>query len=239
MAETGPRARALLYGRERETEVLKQLLSRAKERGAALVIRGEAGIGKSALLSVATARARANGFRVLIATGVQSEAELPFAGLHQLTQSLPWSPEALPGPQRNAVLAAFGETTSTGPDLFLIALATLGFLADAAARQPLLVIAEDAQWLDRPTSNVLTFVARRVEADPIVLLFAVREGAESGFLKAGLQEVRLAGLSDDDSAKLLSAVAPELKAPTRQRILDEAQGNPLALVELPATPDIR
>ena len=235
MAETGPRAQALLYGRERETEVLEHLLSHARERGAALVIRGEAGIGKSALLTVASAKAQANGFRVVTATGVQSEAELPFAGLHQLTRSLPLSPEALPGPQRDAVLAAFGETTSTGPDLFLIALATLGLLVDAAARQPLLVIAEDAQWLDRPTSNVLTFVARRVEADPIVLLFAVREGAESGFLKAGLQEMRLAGLSDDDAAKLLSAVAPDLKAPTRQRILDEAQGNPLALVELPAT----
>jgi hypothetical protein len=131
----------VLYGRERETDLLKGLVEPGRAHGDALVIRGDPGIGKSALLAVARASARASGFRVLTATGVQSEAELPFAGLHQLTHALPWQTEALPGPQRDAVLAAFGASSSSVPDLFLIALATLDVVADASAPSPLLVIA--------------------------------------------------------------------------------------------------
>jgi DNA-binding CsgD family transcriptional regulator len=222
-----------LYGREHEIEVLEAMLAAGTEHGEARVIRGDPGIGKSALLGSARAVAVARGFRVLTTTGVQSEAELPFAGLHQLLRPLPWTAEALPGPQREAVLAAFGRSNASVPDPFLIALATLELLADAASRSPLLVLAEDAQWLDRPTSNVLTFVARRVQADPIVMLFAVREGTGSAVLESGLNEMRLAPLVDTEAAKLLDAGAPSLTQLVRKHILDQARGNPLALVELP------
>ncbi|HXM54781.1 MAG TPA: ATP-binding protein, partial [Candidatus Dormibacteraeota bacterium] len=225
-----------LVGRRHETRVLDGLIAGATERGGALVIRGEPGIGKSAVIAAATAGARTRGFQVLTATGVQSEAELPFAGLHQLAHALVAGIESLPDPQRDAVRAAFGQTASATPDPFLIALATLQLLADEAGRAPLLVVAEDAQWLDRPTTNALTFVARRLESDPIVMLFAVRDGAESALLEAGLDELRLAGLDGDDAAMLLDSLTPGLGPSLRGRILDEAQGNPLALVELPAAP---
>jgi DNA-binding CsgD family transcriptional regulator len=227
----GPRR---LFGRERETEILDGVIARAREAGSALVIRGDPGIGKSALLAAAAATARIAGFQVLTAAGVQSEAELPFAGLHQLTHSLSEEAEALPTPQRAALLAALGRTGGAAPDLFLVALAALGLLVEVSGRQPLLVIAEDAQWLDRATSSVLAFVARRLEADPIVVLFAVRDGAGSMLLQAGLPELRPGALGEDDARKLLEAAAPELKLPMRRRVLTEARGNPLALVELPA-----
>lgn len=232
MAPRNAHGHAGLYGRERESKVLDDLLSRAKEHGAALVIRGDPGIGKSALVSTAAADAMSRGFQVLTATGVQSEAELPFAGLHQLTRAVPWDVESLPGPQREAVLAAFGETGNATPDRFLIALATLDLLAEAAGRSPLLIVAEDAQWLDRPTSDVLTFVARRLESDPIVLLFALRESAQNALLDAGLKELRLTALNEVDAASLLDAQAPYLELSIRQRALAEARGNPLAIVEL-------
>lgn len=222
-----------LYGRARETGVLDDMLASATQHGAALVLLGEPGIGKSSLVAAAAARARASGFQILTATGVQSEAELPFAGLHQLTRALHAGVDALPSPQREAMLAAFGRTSSATPDLFLIALATLDLLADAAVHSPLLVIVEDAQWLDRPTCDVLTFVARRLESDPIMLLIALREGSQSVLLNAGLTELQLAPLSNEDAGALLDARAPRLTAAIRRRVLQEARGNPLALVELP------
>ena len=130
------------------------MVARATAHGEALVLLGEPGIGKSSLLSAARARAQASRFQILTATEVQSEAELPFAGLHQLTRAVQRDVDSLPSPQREAMLAAFGRTTSAAPDLFLIALATLDLLADAAAHAPLLVIAEDTQWLDRPTCEL-------------------------------------------------------------------------------------
>lgn len=223
-----------LFGRLRETNVLDSLLSGATDRGGALVIHGAPGIGKSAMVSAAIAGARARGFQVLTATGVQSETELPFAGLHQLTYALSAQTESLPDPQRDAVRAAFGQITSAAPDLFLIALATLQLLVEAAGRAPLLVVAEDAQWLDHPTTRVLTFMARRIESDPIVMILAVRDGAESALLDAGLPEMPLTGLGDADAGSLLDSLAPHHGPSLRQRILDEARGNPLALVELPA-----
>src|SRR5258708_2042574 len=117
-------------------------------------------------------RTMVSGFRILTAAGVQSAAELPFAGLHQLARAVQREVDSLPSPQREAMLAAFGRTSAAAPDLFLIALGALDLLSDAAAHSPLLVIAEDAQWLDRPTCDVLTFVARRLESDPITLLMA-------------------------------------------------------------------
>jgi hypothetical protein len=172
--------------------------------------------------------------RVLTTTGVQSETTLPFAGLHQLLRPILGEVGELPSRQRDALLAAFGMTDRAAPDLFLIALAALELLAGVAARSPLLLIAEDAHWLDRSTADVLAFVARRLESEPMVLLAAVREGFESDLVEAGLPELRLEGLDEASSGALLDAWAPDLAGTVRERLLEEAAGNPLALVELPA-----
>ena len=140
---------------------------------------GEPGIGKSELFAVANLRSTDRGMQVLTATGVQSEAHLPFAGLHQLLRPRLARGEGSPVRQRVALLAAFGMTDAAAPDRFLIALAALDLLADTAARSPLLLVVEDAQWLDRPTGDVLAFVARRLGSEPIVLLTALREGQAS------------------------------------------------------------
>jgi predicted ATPase len=162
-----------LVGRERETHALTELLAGVGDRGAALVAQGAAGVGKSALLAAASAYARAQGMRVLTITGAQAEAQLPFAGLHQPLRPLLDHADELPVLQREALSAAFGMTDGTGedsaPNRFLIALATLELLPDAAERTPLLILAEDAQWLDGSTADALAFVARRIETEPSVL----------------------------------------------------------------------
>src|SRR4051794_9952051 len=215
VAIDGPEEQPALYGRDCELSVLDALLGGVRERGDALLVLGEPGIGKSALVAAASATARARGFQLLTATGVQSEAELPFAGLHQLTRVLQGGVESLPGPQREAMQAAFGRTSSAAPDLFLIALATLELLSDAATRAPLLVIAEDAQWIDRPTCDVLSFVARRLESDPIILLVALRPGSHSALLDAGLRELQVEPLPEPAAAAVLDARAPRLTAAVR------------------------
>ncbi len=230
-----------LFGRDREIRVLDDLIDGVNERGAALVVRGEAGIGKSALLASASARAKARGMLVLTATGVEAETHLPFAGLHQLLRPLLGEVGELPASQRDTLLAAFGMTVAQahapaqgqGPELFLIALATLELLAGAAERAPVLVIAEDAQWLDGATSDVLAFVARRAESDPLVLLMAIRDGTESALAAVGLPELRVEQLDKVAAGALLDAHAPGLTAPVRERLLEDAAGNPLALLELP------
>jgi DNA-binding CsgD family transcriptional regulator/tetratricopeptide (TPR) repeat protein len=228
-----PEAHAGLLDRASERAIVHALLDGIPQIGGALLIHGEAGIGKSVLVAEATGRARASGFRVITATGIQSEADLPFAGLHQLLRPIRWDTDATPSRQRDAMLAAFGRSASAAPDRYLIALTTLDILAEAAGRTPLLVIAEDAQWLDRPTCEVLAFVARRVESDPIAMLIVVRDGWPNPLLEAGLQELHVQGLSDPDAEALLIASAPELKPSVRERLLAQANGNPLALVELP------
>ena len=153
-----------IFGRERELSQLYELVDRVHERGATLLVRGEAGIGKSTLLAAACRRAEAAGMRVLRTTGVQSEAQLPFAGLHQLVLPVLGQADQLPTPQRGALLAAFGMVEAAeAPDRFSIALAVLELLSDAAQPASLLVVVEDAHWLDRSTADVLAFVARRVE----------------------------------------------------------------------------
>jgi predicted ATPase len=189
-----PPDESALYGRQREIETISALIARAKEHGDVLVIRGEPGIGKSAILAAASTEARTLGFQVLTAIGVQSEAELPFAGLDQLFRAMRWDADSLPDPQRTALLAAFGKASSATPDSFLIALATLDVLADAAASAPILIVADDAQWLDRPTADILTFVARRLESDPIAMLLAIRDDRQSPLVGVGLKELRLRGL---------------------------------------------
>jgi predicted ATPase len=165
-----------LYGREAELGVVEELLDGVPEHGGALVVRGDAGIGKSSLTAAAIGTAGARGMGVSRTVGVESEAQLPFAGLHQLLQPILGGLSELPGPQRAALKAAFGIADADAPDRFLIALATLDLLGDAAASSPLLLVAEDAHWLDRSTADVLAFVARRVSVEPIVVLLSVREG---------------------------------------------------------------
>ena len=224
-----------LFGRERELRALDELIDALGELGGSLVVRGEPGIGKSALLRAVSERATARGLTILRVTGIQSETSLAFAGLHQLLLPVIDGVEDLPGPQRDAVLSAFGMTGAAAPDLFLTALATLELLADAASASPLVLIVEDAHWLDRPTGDVLAFVARRLELEPIAMLFAIREGFESPMIGAGLPELQVDRLDEADAASLLDAQAPDLSPPTRDRLLLVAEGNPLALVELPGT----
>src|SRR6266851_5431484 len=225
----------VLVGREPELGIVEDLFEQVSERGSALIVRGEPGIGKSALLAEASVRAEDRGMRVLTATGVRSEAKVSFAGLHQLLRPIFDGLEELPGTQRDAMLAAFGMTDDAAPDLFLIALAALNLVADSADRMPLVLVAEDAHWLDRSTADVLAFIARRLESDPIVLLIACRDRTGNALDDAGLPEITLEGLGEVAAAELLDTHAPGLVPPLRERVLTEAAGNPLALVELATT----
>ena len=222
-----------LLGRESEVRLLGGLLDRVTDQGGALMVSGGPGIGKSALLGEAVRGARERGMLVLKVTGVQSEAVLPFAGLHSLLRPLLGRVDALGAPQRDAVLAAFGMTDAAVPDPFLTALAALDLMAEAAARAPVLVVADDAHWLDQATRDALTFVARRLEFEPILLVAAIRDGYETPLREAGLPSVALGALDPPTAAALLDSRSPGLPAGVRERFLREAAGNPLALVELP------
>ncbi len=168
-----------------------------------LVVRGEAGVGKSALLGI---RARGSiGVPSYAGCGVESEMELPFAGLHQLCATLLDRLDRLPPPQRDALGTAFGLTSGTRPDRFLVGLAFLSLLSDAADQEPLLCLIDDAQWLDQSSAQVLAFVARRLKAESIALVFAEREPGELDSL-AGLPEFGLEGLSDVHARELLGSV---------------------------------
>ena len=225
---------APLLGRAEEQSLLTSLLDEVGDRGQALVFRGEPGIGKSRLLSVAARAARERGMTVLRRAGVQSEAHVPFAGLHQLLRPVRERVVELPPVQRDALDAAFGLTGEVAPEHYRIAMASLDLVSDVAGDAPVLLVVEDAHWLDRPTADVLAFVARRIESDPIVLLAAARDGYPSALIDVGLPEHRLAGLDDATATELLGAAAPSLAPTARNRVLREAAGNPLALLELPA-----
>ena len=214
--------------------MLERLVARLPKRGGALVVRGEPGIGKTALLAVASAAASSKGVSVLRTAGAQSETGLAFAGLHQLLRPVLARLDHLPRPQRNALSAAFGATDVPAPDPFLIALAALNLLADAAERVPLLLVVDEAHWLDPPTASALAFIARRVDAEPIAVLFALRNGAANTLDSAGLPELRLGGLDDAAAGELADASAADLTPGLRRRVLQIAAGNPLALLELPA-----
>ncbi|MEY9892106.1 DNA-binding CsgD family transcriptional regulator [Catenulispora sp. MAP5-51] len=225
-----PRTNAFL-GRDHERAEIDGLLGRARHGGGSvLVVRGEAGIGKTALMRYCARQA--SGFRVLEASGVESEMELPFAALHQLCGPFLDRIGALPGPQRQALEVAFGLAGGNPPDLFFLGLATLGLLAEAAAEQPLACLVDDAQWLDGASKQVLAFVGRRLNAEPMLLVIAVREDPdEQGF--DGLPSLVLSGLTKDDARKLLTAsVAGRLEDRVRDRLIAETSGNPLALLEL-------
>jgi DNA-binding CsgD family transcriptional regulator len=221
----------MLHGRREQLALLDELLDDARGgRAGVLVIRGEAGIGKSALLDYAARQA--HDMQILRAAGVESESELPFAGLHQLLRPVMSAIERLPEAQGAALRAAIGVDSGTA-ERFLVSVAFLGLLAEVADEQPLLAIVDDAHWLDRASAEALVFAARRLRADDAALLFAVRDG-EQWFPGAGVREVVLRGVNaaacdaviDERGGRELS---PEL----RRRVISEAAGNPLALIELP------
>jgi len=224
-----------LVGRQDELSVLTELIDRGATRGATLVVRGDPGIGKSALLVVARQAATVQGYRVLAAVGVQSEAQLPFAGLHQLLRPLQASVRQLPPAQREALLAAFGISDGPPPEPFLIALAAANLLASVATLRPVLVVADDVQWLDPQSQEALTFVAHRVAGHRIVVVGAVRNGHPGPLLSAGFPELEVRGVHDAAAQLILQTHAGDLSSADRRRIQQVARGNPLALLELPAT----
>ncbi|MEU9477885.1 AAA family ATPase [Streptomyces sp. NPDC048191] len=224
-----------LRGRDRERAVLEGVLAQARSGSSAvLVLRGEAGIGKTALLD--HAGHTAVGFRTVGVTGVESEMELPFAGLHQLCAPLLGGLRRLPAPQHDALSVAFALREGKAPNRFLVGLAVLGLLAGAAEDRPLLCLVDDAQWLDEASRQVLAFAARRLMAEPVALIFAVRD-APGDHEPAGLPELVVEGLSEPDARALLAST---LRAPldplVRDRIVAEAHGNPMALLHLPRVP---
>jgi len=223
-----------LVGREREQRFLSDLLDRARDQGAAVVVRGDAGIGKTTLLRAAVQRARDGGLLVLETAGVQAEAQLPYAGLYQLLHPVLADIAALPLGQQRALRAAFGFEEGPPPEPFLIALASLTLLTDLAATRPVLVAVDDVQWLDGPSHDALAFIARRISRDPVVIVATVRNGHGGSYVEAGLPDIEVVGLDDTAARALLAAHAGGLSFADRERILREALGNPLALVELPA-----
>jgi DNA-binding CsgD family transcriptional regulator len=227
---TRSEATPTLLDREGERAALDGLLGDLRSgRGRALVVRGEAGVGKSALLEYAAGTAA--DMRLARGAGVESEMELAFAGLHQLCAPLLDRLERLPAPQRDALGVAFGLRQGAAPDRFLVGLAVLTLLAEVAEERPLLCVIDDAQWLDQASAQVLAFAARRLLAEPVGLVFAAREPGEQF---EGLAYLEVLGLPDEHARALLhSVVRFQLDERVRDRILAEANGNPLALLELP------
>jgi hypothetical protein len=220
----------MLRGRRDECAVLDRLLDGPRAgRSGALVLGGEAGVGKTALLDYAIASAP--GLRVLRATGVESEMELAFAALHQLCAPLLDRLDRLPGPQRDALQTTFGLHAGMVPDRLFVGLAVLSLLSEVAEGRPVLCVVDDAQWLDRASAQTLTFVARRLVAESVVMLFAAREPSD---LFGGVPELVIEGLRGGDARSLLVSVIPgRLDEGVADGLLAETRGNPLALLELP------
>ncbi|GAA3612158.1 LuxR family transcriptional regulator [Nonomuraea rosea] len=217
------------------------MLAEAKDgRSGVLVLRGAAGIGKSALLDHAARKASATGMRTVRRVGIESETELVFAALHLLLRSGLDRLDRLPAPQADALRGAFGLAPSSAADRFLVGLGALTLLSELAGDGPLLCLVDDAQWLDHSSADALLFAARRLEAEGVALILSVRDGSHT-FRRSGLPEMRLGGLGPEDAAALLGDTADALAPHVRDRILAESGGNPLALIELPAalTPEQR
>ncbi|MEU3410316.1 AAA family ATPase [Streptomyces sp. NPDC006658] len=231
MIPDGRRSRRTTFvDRRSERKVLHRLLDTVRGgESRTLVIRGDAGVGKTALVEYLTERA--TGCRVLRVAGVQSEVELAFAGVHQLCLPLLGRLDRLPAPQREALQVAFGLSEGPVPERFLVGLAVLSLLAEAAEEQPLVCVVDDHHWLDRASSLALAFVARRLGADPVGIVFVTR--VVEGEL-AGLPELQVTGLPEADARTLLeSALNGPMDTRVRDQIVAETQGNPLALLELP------
>ena len=221
-----------LTDRRDECGVLGRLVNAVRSgEGRALVVCGDAGVGKSALMDYLAGRASGLGCRVARVVGVQSEMELAFAGLHQLCAPMLGRAERLPLPQRDALRTAFALSAGLPPDRFFVGLAVLSLLSEVAGDRPLVCVVDDEQWLDQASVQALGFVARRLDADPVGLVFAARDpGAEL----AGLPELEVTGLADSDARALLeSALAGPLDAQVADLVVAETRGNPLALLELP------
>ncbi|HEX3309768.1 MAG TPA: AAA family ATPase, partial [Streptosporangiaceae bacterium] len=219
-----------LTDRHRERGLLDRLVDAVRAgESKVLVLRGDPGVGKTVLLDYLTRRAR--GCHLLRAAGVQSEMELAFAGLHQLCAPLLVRMDQLPVPQRDALRIAFGLSAGPPPDRFLVSLAVLSLLSEVAEERPLVCVVDDHQWLDRASAQALGFVARRLAAEPVAMVFAAREPGEE---LAGLPELDVAGLREADARALLDSVLTgPLDARVRDQIVAETRGNPLALIELP------
>ncbi|MRH92136.1 AAA family ATPase [Nocardia sp. SYP-A9097] len=231
-----------MFGRDTELKDLGALVDRPGDHSGFL-IEGEPGVGKSALVGAAVAAAAVAGVRVLRTAGAEAEQNLPFAGLHRLLYPLRRGFDALPPPQFEALTTALGMSDGLDePSPYLVGLAALTLLADIvlpntadATDRPLLIVAEDVHWLDAASAEVLAFLARRVVGEPIAMIATLREGLASPLSAAGLTVLLLRPLSDVDATALLDSAAPELPVPVRRRVLAQAQGNPLALIELPTT----
>ena len=219
-----------LIDRHAERDTLNRLVAAVRDgEGRALVVCGEAGVGKTALLDYLADNA--SGCRVVRTAGCQSEMELAFAALHQFCTPLLEGLTRLPAPQRDALRIAFGMGSGPTPDRFLVGLAVLNLLSDAAEPQPLICVVDDEQWLDRASAQVLGFVARRLVAESVGMVFAARVTSTD---IAGLSDLTVEGLPESDARALLdSALTGPLDTKVRDRILAETNGNPLALLELP------
>ena len=224
---------ALCRGREDEVRLLTALVDDVEERGSGTVLVGDPGAGKSMLLDLAAELARARGRVLLQTVGVEAESGMPYAGLHQLLR--PLAPEAadLPTPQARALRTALGAEDGHVPDTFLVALATLTLLAETAARTPVVVTADDVQWLDVSTQEVLAFVVRRIGADPVCFLGTLRRGHAGPLTAAGLTQVDVRAVGERAARQILRDHAAWLEERAVAQVLREALGNPLALVELP------
>jgi len=223
-----------LVGRQRELEAISGIIATARSRGQAVVIVGDPGIGKSALLAAAGEAARTAGFRVLTAVGIESEAQLPFAGLHQMLRPVLESAQRLRPSHRDALQSAFGLAEGPRPELFLVALAAVNLLADIACQRPVAVLADDVQWLDPPSHHALAFMARRAGPFPLAVIGAIRTGYPGPYLDADLARLDLRGVDEAAAREILRIHAGTLSDASRRQIQAEAEGNPLALMELPA-----
>jgi DNA-binding CsgD family transcriptional regulator len=223
----------VLFGRDAERAAIGALLEAARDsRSGALVVRGEPGIGKSALLE--DTRDRASDMHILSARGVESESELPFAALHQLLRPALGQLERIPPPQAAALRVALGLEDASADQRFLVFAACLSLLSELAERRPVLCLVDDAHWLDTASADGLLFVARRLEAEGIVMLFAAREGDVRAFDAGEIPSLMLEGLDAEAAETLLSRVAGKAAPRVHDRLITQARGNALALVELPS-----
>jgi DNA-binding CsgD family transcriptional regulator/tetratricopeptide (TPR) repeat protein len=223
----------VLFGRDAERAAIGALLEAARRsQSGAVVVRGEPGIGKTVLLE--DARDRAADMHVLTARGVESESELPFAALHQLIRPGLDHVKQLPAPQAVALRGALGLEEAPAGERFLVFAACLSLLSEMAERRPVLCLVDDAQWLDTASADALLFVARRLDAEGIVMLFAAREGSVRDFEAADVPSLVLEGLEADAAETLVSRIAGDAVASVRDRLIEQTRGNALALVELPS-----
>ncbi|NJP31930.1 AAA family ATPase [Micromonospora thermarum] len=221
-----------LVGRQIELAHVAALVREAGRRGAALVVEGDVGTGKTALLGAAVEMAEAEGYQVLGCAGTPVESRMPHAGLHELLYPVIGIADDLPGPQRSAVRAAFGAEDAGTGDAYATSLAVLGLLQRLAVRAPVLLVVDDVRWMDEETVRILCFIARRLTTTPIVLLIGCRTRGDHPLDRAALPRLTLSALSPDAAEHVLDERRPRLTGRLRDRVLTEAGGNPLALIEL-------